>query len=215
MELDHDLTLLHWAEHPENFIFSGALMTQDERDQKNPVKPLPDKEYLRIIVREVYSDKVILLPKSRQLMCTWIMCAYALWQALMHPHQKVFLQSKKEEDAAKLVFDKVLDGGRIGFIYSRLPEWVKARVGAVGSFAKLSLSNGSLIWGVPQGSDIIRSYTASLFITDECAFQPEFENAYTSAKPMAGKIVGLSTANQGYFADLVTEVLPPSETFGY
>lgn len=207
VELDHDLQFIEYAEHPENFIFSGIVKTQDERDIHNPVKEFQDKEYLRAATREIFDSEILFIPKSRQLMLTWLLCAYSLWQALFHPHQKIFLQSKKEDDAASLVFNKKWDGGRIGFIYDRLPDWLKERVKGTGSFGKIHFNNGSMIWGVPQGSDIIRSYTASLFVSDEAAFQPEFESAYTAAKPMAKKIVAITTAGPGYFADIVSPVL--------
>jgi hypothetical protein len=45
-------------------------------------------------------------------------------------------------------------------------------------------------------------------VSDECAFQPEFEEAYTAAVPMAKKIVALSSASGGtFFGDIVCEVI--------
>ena len=106
-----------------------------------------------------------------------------------------------------MVFNKRPLNARISFIYEHLPAWLKNLVKAEGTYSKMNFSNGSLIWGIPEGGNIIRSHTATLFISDECAFQPEFENAYTSSAPMAKKIVGISSAAPGYFADLVTEVV--------
>ena len=106
-----------------------------------------------------------------------------------------------------MVFNKRPHNARISFMYEHLPVWLKNTIGAEGTYSKMNFSNGSLIWGIPEGANIIRSHTATLFISDECAFQPEFESAYTSSAPMAKKIVGISSAAPGYFADLVTEVI--------
>ena len=182
-------------------------MTKDERDTDNPVKSFPDKSYLRYVIDAVHESKRIMVPKSRQIHMSWLMCCYALWTALFHPHSNIFFQSKKEEDASMMVFNKRPHNARISFIYEHLPPWIKNLVTAEGTYSKMNFSNGSLIWGIPEGGNIIRSHTATLFISDECAFQPEFENAYTSSAPMAKKIVGISSAAPGYFADLVTEVI--------
>lgn len=124
---------------------------------------------------------------------------------MFQQHRLVFLQSKKEEDSANLVFNKQWLTGRMSFIYFNLPDWLKAWNPVTTSFGIMNFSRtNSKAWGVPQGDNIVRSYTASLLFADEAAFQPEFEEAYAAALPMAEKIVAVSTANPGYFAEIVT-----------
>ena len=48
---------------------------------------------------------ILMVEKSRQVMATWICCAYLLWRAKFRDHQLILVQSKKEEDAANLVFN--------------------------------------------------------------------------------------------------------------
>ena len=207
-QLHQLLQIKHWLEHPNNFIFSGIVKTKDEHDADNPVKPFPDKEYLRKVISVVHESDRVFIPKSRQIRMSWVMVLYALWVAMFHPHQAIFIQSKKEEDAAALVFDKKMENSRMSFVYHHLPPWLKNMVGVDTSYSKMRFSNGSIVWGIPEGGHIIRSHTASLVISDECAFQPEFENAYTAAIPMAKKIVGLSSACGGtFFGDIVCEVI--------
>jgi len=197
--------------HPNNFIFSGVVVTKDEHDSTQPAKPFPDKAYLRHIIAVIHESDRLMIPKSRQIMMSWVAVLYSLWLCMFHPHQAVFLQSKKEEDAAALVFDKKMENARMSFVYSQLPEWLKMAVPVDTSYAKMRFANGSIAHGIPEGGHIIRSRTASFVVSDECAFQPEFENAYTAAVPMAKKILGLSSANGGtFFGDIVTEVLEPS-----
>ena len=209
MEELHKLLLLRsWIADPNNFIFSGIVKTKDEHDSDTPVKAFPSKDYLKAIVTAVHESSRIFIPKSRQIRMSWIMVLYALWLALFFPHQSIFIQSKKEEDAASLVYDKKPENSRMSFVYHHLPTWVKEMNPVDCSYAKMRFANGSIVWGIPEGGHIIRSHTASLVISDECAFQPEFENAYTAAVPMAKKIVGLSSANGGtFFGDIVTEVI--------
>jgi hypothetical protein len=183
------------------------LYTKDERDSKNPVKQFPDTEYLRYVVNAYWESDRLFIPKSRQIKMSWLACAIALHRALFYPHSNIFIQSKKEEDAAMLVFFKKMGNSRISFIYDKLPDWVKAVAKADGTYSKINFSNGSQIWGIPEGGHIIRSHTASLFIGDESAFQPEFESAYTAAMSCSEKIICISSAGPGYFEDIVTEVI--------
>jgi|TARA_R110000751_G_scaffold1894_10_gene6972 hypothetical protein len=183
-------------------------MTKDEHDTDSPMKPFPDKPYLRKIIEVIHESDRLFIPKSRQIMMSWVAVLYSLWLCLFHPHQAVFIQSKKEEDAAALVFDKKMENARMSFVYHHLPDWLKEMVPVDTSYAKMRFGNGSIAHGIPEGAHIIRSRTASLVVSDECAFQPEFEEAYTAAVPMAKKIVGLSSACGGtFFGDICCEVI--------
>jgi hypothetical protein len=203
LKLTRQIELFHYGQDPANFIFSGILRTRDERDPDNPVKPFANKAYLRATLQAVHESKIIFIPKSRQVQCTWLICAYCLWLGMFREHQMIFIQSKKEEDSANLVFNQKWTKGRISFMYHHLPEWLRGIAPAEGAYAKLNFTNGSIIWGIPEGGDIIRQYTASLLFADEAGFQPEFEASYTACKPMAHKIIAVSSANPGYFADIV------------
>jgi hypothetical protein len=197
-------------ESPINFL--QWVRTKDEHDADNPVKPFPLKDYTAHILSEFLKEDIVFLPKSRQIMITWLCCAHILWQAKSTPHRLLFIQSKKEEDAANLVFNGGRSGNdwnnaRISFIESNLPWWLQEEKGTLdSSYGKLMFGNGSKIWGIPQGGDMIRSYTPSLVISDEAAFQPEFGGAYLAILPAikhGGKMIAVSSANQGFFADIV------------
>ena len=205
LAIKREVEFRHYMESPENFVFSGLLYTKDEHDTVSPVKNFPDKLYLRETLMAMHESSIFFIPKSRQIMATWLCCAYALWTAMFRPYQSVLVQSKNEINSAMLVFTQKMDMARISFLYSYLPEWLKDRVRVVTSFAKLSFSNGSWILGVPEGGDIVRQYTASMVLCDEAGFQTAFESAYTAAKPMAKKIVAVSTMNPGFFAEVCME----------
>lgn len=207
----HDSHRAEALSHPIHFI--RHVKTKDEHDETNPVKPFPAKPYVPYLLNLFYEkiEPIIFVPKSRQIMLTWLCCVFALWLAKAVPHRLIFLQSKKELDAANLVFNggrtgKNWDTGRISFIEKHLPEWLQDdRVEP--SFGKLNFSNGSVIAGIPEGADMVRSYTPSLMISDEAAFQPSFSSAYTAMMPVTkqgGCLIAISSANPGVFAEIVT-----------
>lgn len=200
------------AEDPAFFIFGGFVRTTDNRDRKNPVKPFPDYPYLHEVLSHIHpfdipDDEcdVVAIPKSRQLTMTWIACAYAVWEARFHPHSLTMIQSKKAEDAWKLVYKGDWNMGRCGFIERAMPTFMRAR-GLVGTRGELTYPNGSQIWGIPQGAHMFRGYTSRLVVSDECCFQDKFEEAYTAALSMAGRIILITTANYGtFFGRLIEE----------
>jgi hypothetical protein len=191
--------------------FIENVLTKDEHDIDRPIKPFPRKPYIPYILRKFTDSRVsiIFIAKSRQIMLTWLCCVYALWLAKTYPHRLIFVQSKKEEDAANLVFNggrtgKNWDAARISFIEKHLPAWLQDDVEP--AFGKLLFPNGSKIWGIPEGADMIRSYTPSLVISDEAAFQPCFGEAYTAMLPVAkqgGQLIAISSANPGPFGEII------------
>lgn len=197
--------------HPKYFI--QHVNTKDEHDEINPVKLFPEKPYIPYLF-DLWVKKeqsIFFIAKSRQIMLTWLCCVYALWLAKSTPHRLIFLQSKKELDAANLVFNGGRSGknwntARISFIESHLPVWLQEK-NLEPSFGKLIFENGSVITGIPEGADMVRSYTPSLMISDEAAFQPSFGEAYTAMMPVTkqgGQLIAVSSANPGAFADIVT-----------
>lgn len=212
------------------FLFE-YVRTVDEHDPTDPAKPIPRLEYIKDIADIMQFERRIAIEKSRQMMCSWILVAHALWAAMFRPNVLWFLQSKKEADAADRLY-------RIYQIYYRLPEWLQERF-------PINLASGrpgvtlhaemhftwrskdadffgverekldglikakavrSKIWAVPQGGDIVRQYVASGISSDESAFQTEASEAFTAAAPMLGQdswYVHVSTANGGSFFEKI------------
>jgi len=185
--------------HPWTWI-RDQVFTRDEHDKNNPVKRFPDKEYLRYICDLWYKTPLLLIPKSRQMLITWLISACYLWDTQFGENRLNFFQSKKEEDADRIV-------QRAWFIYNRQEEWIKKMFPAEYRYCHLVFPRGgSEIWGVPQGGDQIRSHTASGIFSDEMAFQPDAEDAYTGSLPTikgGGRFTGVSSANPGFFHYLI------------
>ena len=185
--------------HPWYWI-EEMVWTQDEHDQITPFKKFPNKDYLKFICEEWYREPLLLVPKSRQLLMTWLFVSCYLWDTQFRQGRLNFFQSKKEEDADRLI-------QRANFIYTHQPAWLKALFPAEYSFCHFKFKRGkSEIWGVPQGGDQMRQYTASGILSDEMAFQADAEDAYTGALPTikgGGRFTGVSSANPGFFQYLV------------
>lgn len=186
-------------------FFASFCRTKDEHGQGTAtIKPFPtreEKSYLWDIADTFQKYKAVAVEKSRQLLLTWLCCLYCLWVAKYRLNQLIFVQSKKEEDAANLVYNTEPNHARISFIESHLPAELQSAV--TWTFGKAFFSaSGSRIWGVPEGGDQIRSYTPSLVFSDEFAFQPEAELAWKAMLPAlvgGGQVILVSSAKNGAF----------------
>ena len=214
-----DLELAICVEDPYHWLIHWAR-TLDSHDDKNPIKAFPDKLYLKTLVKIWRENKLLLLPKSRQMMISWVIVALYLWDTQFHPAKLTFFQSKREDDADDLV-------RRAKFIYDHQPKFLKRYYDGKKYinlranpqvpegrhlFCKLTFPDiHSEIRGIPQGGDIIRMQTSSGILADEMAFQPEAQAAYTAAKPTLsaqGRFTGVSTAeDNSFFEDLVFDKL--------
>jgi hypothetical protein len=188
------------------------VTTKDEHAEEGHEEvPFPtriQKPYLWELIDTLQVHRLLACEKSRQLLVTWACCLYALWIAKFQKNKIIFIQSKKEEDAANLVFNTEPNQARISFMESHLPELMRSQV--FPSYGKMVYDTGSWIWGIPEGGAQIRSYVVSLLFCDEFAFQPDAEAAWTAAKASigtkGGQVVIVSTANPGaYMQELIRQ----------
>jgi hypothetical protein len=221
------------------FIFDAKILySKDEHDAPNPVKLFPDTPYLRAMLdcflvsgrmihpedarwaldaglaletlTAMHRSGIVFVEKSRDVFATNLTCGYLLWRARAYDHQLIMVQSRKEEDAANLVFVKEPHVARISFMEDHLPGYLRRTSWPrSGAYARLYFDNGSQIWGIPEGGDVIRSNHPSVIFADEAAFQPEFGASYTAALPAVkggGQYIAVSSANPGEFFELVKEL---------
>lgn len=185
--------------------FAINVKTKDEhKSGDESIRPFPlrhEKEYIWEILDTFQRESMIIVEKSRQLMVTWACCVYAFWLAKYHKNRLIFIQSKKEENAANLVYNADPNQARISFMEMNLPASMQSKI--TWSYGKaLFHETGSSILAIPEGGDQIRSYVPSLVISDEAAFQPEFELAWMAAKPCidgGGKFIAVSTPKNGSY----------------
>lgn len=188
--------------------FAKYVRTQDAHaDGSFSERAFPkrkDKPYLWQFLDACQRESLFAVEKSRQIMITWAACLYCFWKAKFTPNRLIFIQSKKEEDAASLVYHRDPYGARIAFMEHSLPEGLRTvDFTKNASYGQIVFPDThSKIWGIPEGGDIIRSYTASIVFSDEFAFQPEAAEAYKALRPTisgGGQFIAVSTARSGAF----------------
>jgi len=200
---DQTLQVIEYEKCRQNpwYWLTTWVSTHDANDCKQPTKFFPEKDYLRVITTTWMEEPLLLIPKSRQMIATWLITALYLWDAMFHEGRHIFFQSKKEEDANALI-------DRAKFIYEHQPLFLKRHeVNAVYCLLEFPEIN-SRIRGIPEGGDQIRMHTASGIFMDEMAFQPEAEKAFQACKPTidgGGRFTGVSSANPSFFQTLVED----------
>ena len=204
---------LYWAER--------YVWTRDDKDLANPYKPLiagelavdrntlkvrplqDDKDdYLRYLTILFELERLLLVPKSRQVRISWWAMAMLLWIIQFFPAQRVAAQSKKAGDSDKLL-DRVVvmleQQPRIAS-YIPWPHWhkkmnlIRIQHGGLAGISRLE--------GMPEGGDKIRGETYSVVFTDESAFQSDAEPAYTAIMPLiegGARYLGVSSAKAATF----------------
>lgn len=204
-----DLEWYECKDDPYYFLTNWAY-TLDAHDDENPMKPFPEKDYIKFLVEKWLDYPLLLVPKSRQMMVSWIFTGLYLWDTQFHFGRLTFFQSKKADDAndlvkrAKTIWDNepsFLKRYREDGVWKGLtcnPQNQGNHVYNMMTFPEIK----SEIRGIPEGGDVIRMQTASGILEDEMAFQPEAKNAFTAAKPTLsakGKFTGVSTPEDNTF----------------
>jgi hypothetical protein len=195
-----DLEMELCGRDPLRFILRWCF-TLDEVDEANPIKRFPWKPHIAYYVRVWILHKLILVPKSRRMMMSWVNLALLVWDAIFKPYRKNFVQSKREPDAIDLV-EKAL------FIVDRLPPFLKQDYTYKMKPCIVRFENGSELRGIPHGGDIIRMHTASNIMVDEGEKIPDLKETIIASKPCTeggGRLVIISTVGTGYFSDLIED----------
>jgi hypothetical protein len=163
------------------------VRTRDEADPLNSVKPFPVQlEYIQELWKILIADRRIAIAKSRQMMVSWLVCAFIVWWARFKDHQAIYWQTKAWPDAVKMVC--MPSGGfpgRCQFIEDNLPVWM--RIAYKPSEGRIQYPNGSIIQSLSGGADQVRSATGSIFVEDEFAHQEDQDGVYTAVAPLIQK----------------------------
>lgn len=196
------LLLLEKCRRDPYFWLLNYAKTYDEHNKESPVNSFPNKPYFELLVNKFVSkEKVLLVAKSRQMMVSWLFSALLLHEAQFYQYRKDIVFSRKEVDSHQMV-------ERAKFIYNYQPLWLKnycpleRRISDMPK-GYLYFKNGSVMMGLPQGGDQVRSHVPTTAFLDEMAFQTEAEKTYLACLPCAQKIIGVSSAENSYFQKLV------------
>ena len=163
------------------------VVTRDEADPEHTVKPFPlHRDYIPGLWAEFTTKPLVVVAKSRQMLVSWIVAAYCVWVARSRPHQAVYWQAQKAEDANAMVsLPKGGVQGRCQFIESHLPAWLRQPVEA--QSGRLVYPNGSFIEALAGGANQVRGKVFSVYVGDEFAHQEDQRGVYTSVAPLIQK----------------------------
>ncbi len=186
---------------------------QVDLNAPDPVKPFPsDLEYLEFLAQLWNREKLIGIPKSRRMTCSWNFISLYTHDTIFNSNRFNAFVSKKEDDAGELV-------ARAEHIFKHIPEWripkallPKIKNGKMTSqppilhFEDLN----SKIQGFPQGADQLRQFTLSGILGDECAFWEHAQKFYSASKPTldgGGRMTLISSRSPGFFKRIVFDRL--------
>jgi len=171
--------------------------------------PFPDKPYFQTILDEFDRSKIIFLPKSREMMISWLIIGYAVHMAQWTPGSFIMIQSAKEDKSIDLVTGRNRPG-YVRTLYEQQTPWLKnlhklTKPPDQMPGDEFTWANGSMIKGFPAGPDFVRQYHPALVIYDEAAFIPAFGASFEAAIPVSSKIIAVSSAAPSEFGDLCRE----------
>lgn len=180
----------HWREH-------GA---------DSPYRPFPDWPYFQVVYDDFRKASPYCVEKSRDLMISWLMVGIFTHAAMTVEGIEVLFQSQKQEKADELIeYAKIL--------YEQSDEAIRKvypLAKSVQSSSEIAFANGSRIIAIPGGGDQIRSYHPWALLMDEAAFMPEGSEAFDNALSVCKKVVAISSAGPGWFADYVNDCEEPA-----
>lgn len=183
--------------------------TRDDQDKVNPYKPFPRLPYLAPLLDVLDHEPVVFLEKSRTMMASWIVAAWAAHMAFTHPATCVVFQSEDEDRAVHDVeYCKVLWRRSLPMLKE---QWKLSKEIEKQPYNEFRISNDSRLLGIPGDPDKLRSEHPTVVVLDEAAHITEGERSYNvAAATRCLHLVCLSSANPGWFRD-ATEFASPVE----
>lgn len=149
-------------------------------------------EHLKEVIRELLTQKLLAVMKSRQIGLSWLMAAYALWYVLSHQGGTVMLFSKGEKETWELL-------SKCHRIWSQLPEFLRLPVKPDSSEEMGFPLMMSSIKAFAATESAGVSYTASVVICDEWDLHPFADQNYLQSKPTrdaGGQFIGVFTVDK-------------------
>lgn len=140
----------------------------------------------------ILNNRLVIILKARQLGLTWLVLGYALWLMLFHPVATILLFSRRDDEAMYLLGFERMKG-----MYSRLPDWMRARKVVLDNGHEWQLSNGSITRAFPTSAG--DSYTATLAVVDEADLVPDLNRLMRAVKPTidaGGRMILLSRVDK-------------------
>ncbi|MCP4726303.1 MAG: hypothetical protein GY863_14760 [bacterium] len=150
----------------------------------------PKYYYLKELIDDLLTERRLVILKSRQMLVTWTSVAFCLWEAVFRGDCDILFISKREDDSKEAI-------RRMKFIYDRLPDSFKPRIGENTKYAIEFPGRNSRLMALPTHPNIGRTFSPTRIIWDEMACTPYDYEIYGSLQPSldgGGYFVGISTS---------------------
>lgn len=190
-----------------------ATKTRDEQDRKNPNKPFPDQEYIRICLEIMRAEPISYYEKSRTMMLTWTLCAHRAHEGFTTPQQRHVFHGPDERRAINCInYIKAL-------WENSLPElkalWPLKKDMGLQAKHMLEMENGTIFEALAGGANKVRSLHPTTYNQDESAFIEDGADCLDeamAANPLS--VILVSSANPGWFRDATIDAIPEPSKVG-
>ena len=153
--------------------------------------PFNAAPYQEELLRGVRADKYSIAVKSRQLGVSTVMMFYCLWFSIFSQGKKTLVVSHKRESAEEFI-------SKLKHAYELLPAWLKPAV-TLYSKSTVEFDTKSIIRAVTSNINAARSFSATLFVLDECSFIDNCDEVVKAILPTVaaadGKLIAISSPN--------------------
>lgn len=139
-------------------------------------------------IKDLLSEKLIIVVKARQVGATLIVAIYLLWKALTQEGFNGLIISKSETASSRVL-------NRIKRIWSLLPPWLKAEHDKWSETEISFPAMKSSILALPSSENPAQGETASVAVLDEYHYHRWPEEDYQSVEPTTqhGQLIVIST----------------------
>lgn len=184
-----------------------CVYTLDQVSKEEPVKLMPQREYLKLYCKLWQRYPLMAVPKTRRMTMSWATIGLYVWDTIFHKGRFNAFVSKKEDDANELV-------NRAKFIVDNLDKEKIPRELIPAYNHKFNVLDFpefmSKIQGFPQGADQLRQFTFSGIFGDESAFWDYAEKFYSASFPTidgGGRMTLVSSPAPGFFKKLCFDAM--------
>ncbi len=156
-------------------------------------------DYLDVLMGCLLTTKVLFVPKTREMMTSWLVVGFITWYCQFFEKTEAYSQSESDNKAQGLV--KYAD-----ILYTHQDEWLRNRYplrrGDAGTLHDICWANGSSFNALPSGERKLTSAHPTVYFMDEAAHIPAAEATINIAMPAVKQIIAVSSVAPGWFADI-------------
>jgi hypothetical protein len=155
-------------------------------------------DYLDIVMGYLLVTKSLFIPKTREMMTSWVVVGFITWFCQFYEKIEWLSQSEMDEKAMGLI-------KYANILYRNQPDWMRAihplkRNSAEGTLHAIEWANGSLYRALAQGQRKVASSHPHGYFNDETAHQAVAGATVDIARPAVKQVVCVSSVAPGWFA---------------